>query len=90
MIRVIFQCTNLVDEYNLNKQVIIQQLQNIQLNEPQNFVITYSQDFRFTLIGKMENKEVTLQSIEKAIDYEKMDNSDLFNLISQGNQKSLS
>lgn len=78
MNEVIIECTNLLDIYKLKKEAIIQQLQNLNLNESQNFVIAYAQDFRFTMIGKIDNNKIILQHIEKTIDYRKMDNSDLF------------
>lgn len=86
MNEVIIECTNLLDKYELNKETIIQQLQNLNLNEPQYFVITYAQDFRFTLLGKINNDKIILQFIEKAIDYRKMDNTDLLSFINNNSQ----
>lgn len=86
MNEVVIECTNLIDEYKLNKEDIIQQLQNLNLNEPQYFVITYTQEFRFILLGKIDNNKIILQYIEKAINYRKMDNTDLFSFINNNSQ----
>lgn len=74
------QCNDLVNEYQINKNAIIKQLQTLKPVESQYFVLASKQDFRFTLMGKMQNNKIILEHIEKAIDYIKVDNSDILSL----------
>lgn len=84
MNKVIIECTELVDKYELRKEDIIKQLETIEIKKDQDFVIAYDKDFRFTLIGEMceNNSLVVLTNIIKADEYREMDNSDLFQFIS--------
>jgi len=84
MNKVIIECTELVDKYELRKEDIIKQLETIEIKKDQDFVIAYDKDFRFTLIGEMceNNSLVVLTNIIKADDFREMDNSDLFQFIS--------
>jgi len=83
MNKVIIECTELVDKYELRKEDIIKQLETIEIEKDQDFVIAYDKDFRFTLVGEMSknNNSIILTNIIKADDYREMDNSDLFQFI---------
>jgi len=83
MNKVFIECDELIDEYKLNKEDIIKQLETIKIEKDQDFVIAYDKDFRFTLVGQMSknNNSIILTNIIKAIDFRKMDNSDLFEFI---------
>jgi len=80
MNKVIIECTELVDKYELRKEDIIKQLETIKIEKDQDFVIAYDKDFRFTLVGQMSknNNSIILTNIIKADDFREMDNSDLF------------
>jgi len=83
MNKVIIECTELVDKYELRKEDIIKQLETIEIEKDQDFVIAYDKDFRFTLVGEMSknNNSIILTNIIKADDYREMDNSDLYEFI---------
>ena len=83
MNKVIIECTELVDKYELRKEDIIKQLETIKIEKDQDFVIAYDKDFRFTLVGQMSknNNSIILTNIIKADDFREMDNSDLFQFI---------
>ena len=80
MNKVIIECTELVDKYELRKEDIIKQLETIEIEKDQDFVIAYDKDFGFTLVGEMSknNTSIILTNIIKADDFKEMDNSDLF------------
>lgn len=84
MNKVIIECTELVDKYELRKEDIIKQLETIKIEKDQDFVIAYDKDFRFALVGEMSknNNSIILTNIIKADDFREMDNSDLFQFIS--------
>jgi len=83
MNKVIIECTELVDKYELRKEDIIKQLETIEIEKDQDFVIAYDKDFRFTLVGEMSknNNSIILTNIIKADDFREMDNSDLYEFI---------
>lgn len=83
MNKVIIECAELVDKYGLNKENIIKQLEMVEVKKDQDFIIAYDKDFRYTLIGEMceNNSSIVLTNIEKAIAFEKMDNTDLYEFI---------
>lgn len=83
MNKVIIECTELVDKYELRKEDIIKQLEMVEVKKDQDFIIAYDKDFRFTLIGEMgkNNNLIVLTNIIKASEYEEMNNSDLFEFI---------
>jgi len=83
MNKVIIECTELVDKYELRKEDIIKQLETIEIEKDQDFVIAYDKDFGFTLVGEMSknNNSIILTNIIKADDYREMDNSDLYEFI---------
>ncbi len=83
MNKVLIECGTLIDEYKLNKEGIIKQLETIKIEKDQDFIIAYDKDFRFTLVGEMSknNNSIILTSIIKADDFREMDNSDLFQFI---------
>ena len=83
MSKVFIECDELIKEYKLNKEDIVKQLEAIEIEKDQDFVISYDKDFRFTLIGEMceNNSLVVLTNIIKADDFREMDNSDLYEFI---------
>lgn len=83
MNKVIIECAELIKEYGLDEEVIINQLEASEIKEGSDFIITYSKDFRITLVGEMgkNDKMVVLTNIIKADAVEKMDNSDLYEFI---------
>jgi len=83
MNKVLIECGTLIDEYELSREDIIKQLETVEINKDQDFVIAYDKDFRFTLVGEMNinNNSIILTNVIKAIDFRKMDNSDLFQFI---------
>jgi hypothetical protein len=89
MNKVIIECAELVDKYGLNKENIIKQLEMVEVKKDQDFIIAYDKDFRYTLIGEMckNNSSIVLTNIEKAIAFEKMDNTDLYEFIKKGQGK---
>lgn len=82
MNQVLIECNELIDEYKLNKETIETQLASMKMEDhAENFVVGYAADSKFILLGKvMEGNQVVLTHIEKAIAFEKMDNSDLFQM----------
>ena len=80
MNKVFIECEELIEVYKLNKEDIIKQLERMKTEKDRDFIITYENDFRFTLVGEMSknNTLVTLTNIIKADDFREMDNSDLF------------
>ena len=80
MNKVFIECEELIEVYKLNKEDIIKQLEAIKIEKDRDFIITYENDFRFTLVGEMSknNTLVTLTNIIKASGFKTMDNSDLF------------
>ncbi|MCG1013145.1 hypothetical protein JT739_11140 [Tepidanaerobacter sp. GT38] len=80
MNKVFIECDELIYEYKINKQDIIKQLEAIKIEKDRDFIITYENDFRFTLAGEMSknNTSIILTNIIKADDFKEMDNSDLF------------
>jgi len=84
MNKVFIECDELIYEYKINKQDIIKQLETIEIEKDQDFVIAYDKDFRFTLVGEMSknNNSIILTNIIRADDFREMDNSDLFQFIS--------
>lgn len=88
MSKVIIKCAELVDKYELNRDSILKQLQSMEIDkEIEDFIIAYNDDFRYTLIGEIKSKQVVLTNIEKAIAFEKMDNTDLYEFIKKGQGK---
>lgn len=88
MNKVIIECAELVDKYELNRDSILKQLQSMEIDKGiEDFIIAYNDDFRYTLIGEIKRKQVVLTNIEKAIAFEKMDNTDLYEFIKKGQGK---
>ena len=89
MNKVIIECAELVDKYELiNRDSILKQLQSMEIDKGiEDFIIAYNDDFRYTLIGEIKSKQVVLTNIEKAIAFEKMDNTDLYEFIKKGQGK---
>jgi len=85
MNKVLIECETLIDEYKLNKEAIIGQLEKVKIEKDQDFIIAYDKDFKYTLIGEMnfKNNSIVLTNIKKAIAYEKVDNSDIFDMVNK-------
>jgi hypothetical protein len=82
MNKVIIECDELIDEYELSKDSILKQLQSIKMDKGTNsFIIAYNEDFRYTLIGEIKGNKVFLTNIIKAAAYKEMDNTDLYEFI---------
>lgn len=83
MNKVIIECDELIKKYGLCKEDIIKQLEMVEVKKDQDFIIAYDKDFRYILIGEMceNNSSIVLTNIEKAIAFEEMDNSDIFEFI---------
>jgi len=83
MNKVIIECDEILNKFQLSKEDIIKQLESIKIKKDQDFVIAYDKDFRFTLVGEMSknNNSIVLTNIIKAIDFRIRDNSDLFEFI---------
>jgi len=47
MNKVFIECDELIDEYKLNKEDIIKQLEVIKIEKDRDFIIAYDKDFRF-------------------------------------------
>ncbi|SNX54485.1 hypothetical protein [Thermoanaerobacterium sp. RBIITD] len=48
-----------------------------------NFIIGYTDDPHYTLIGEIKGNQVVLTNIVKAIAFKEMDNSDIFEFINE-------
>lgn len=83
MSKVILECESLIYKYKLDKEAIIEQLKKVNIEKDKDFVIAYEKDFRYTLIGetKLKDNTVVLTNIEEAIDYNEVDNSDIFKML---------
>lgn len=82
MNKVIIECDELIDEYELSKDSILKQLQSIKMDKGTNsFIIAYNEDFRYTLTGEIKGNQVVLTNIIKAAAYKEMDNTDLYEFI---------
>ncbi|MBC8586743.1 hypothetical protein H8707_00595 [Tissierellaceae bacterium BX21] len=79
--KVIIECNSLIEKYKLDKEVILKQLEVINIKENKDFILTYSKDFKFTLVGEIKDNSIILTNIIKAIAYKKVDNSDILNII---------
>jgi len=82
MNKVIIECDELVDGYELSKDSILKQLQSIKMDKGKNsFITAYNDDFRYTLIGEIKGNQVILTNIIKAVAFKEMDNTDLYEFI---------
>jgi hypothetical protein len=83
MNKVLIECDTFIDKRKLNKEDIIKQLETVEIKKDQDFIIAYDKNFRFTLVGEMNinNNSIILTNVIKAIDFRKIDNSDLFEFI---------
>ena len=85
MNKVIIECDELVDGYELSKDSILKQLQSIKMDKGKNsFITAYNDDFRYTLIGEIKGNQVILTNIIKAVAFKEMDNTDLYEFIKKG------
>jgi hypothetical protein len=85
MNKVIIESDELIDEYELDREIILKQLESIKIEKgAQNFVIAYYNDTHYTLIGEIKGNQVVLTNIAKAIDFRRMDNTDLYEFIKKG------
>jgi hypothetical protein len=88
MNKVLIECDTLIDKYELNRDNILKQLQSMEIDKKEeNFIIAYNDDFKYTLIGEIKNNQVILTNIKKAIAFEKMDNTDLYEFVKKGQEK---
>ena len=76
MKKVLIECEALIDKYELNKEVIIKQLQAAKLEEGIDFVIAYQDSPWYDLVGDFNSKTgvVRLTNIIKAEKVVKSDN----------------
>mgnify|MGYP000961831027 CR=1 FL=1 len=82
MNKVIIKCDELVDKYKLNRDCILKQLHSTKIDKgTRNFITTYNDDFRYTLVGEIKGNQVFLTNIIKAIAFKEMDNTDLCEFI---------
>jgi hypothetical protein len=85
MNKVIIECDELIDEYELVRENILKQLESMNIEKgAKNFVIAYYNDTHYTLIGEIKGNQIFLTNIEKAIAFRKMDNTDLFEFVKKG------
>lgn len=85
MNKVIIECDELIDEYDLDRENILKQLKSMNIKKgAKNFIIGYTDDPHYTLIGEIKGNQVVLTNIEKAIAFRKMDNTDLYEFIKKG------
>ena len=85
MNKVIIECAELVDKYKLNRDCILKLLQSTKIDKGTgDFITTYNDDFRYTLVGEIKENQVVLTNIEKAIAFRRMDNTDLFEFVKKG------
>ncbi len=67
MNKVLIECDELIDEYELNEEKILKQLQSMKIEKgAEDFVIVYNNDSHYTLIGEIKGNQVVLTNIEKA------------------------
>lgn len=85
MSKVLIECESLIDKYKLDKKAIIEQLSKLKVEKDKDFVTAYEKDFRYILIGEIKVKDntIVLINIEEAINYKKVDNSDIFNMLNK-------
>ena len=82
MNKVLIECGALIDKYRLNKENILKLLESMNIEKgAKNFIIGYTDDPCYTLIGEFNGNQVVLTNIEKAIAFEEMDNTDLYEFI---------
>lgn len=82
MNKVFIDCDELIDEYKLNRENILKQLESMEIEKGmKDFVIAYNNDSHYTLIGEIKDNRVVLTNVEKAIKFIKIDNSDIFEFI---------
>jgi hypothetical protein len=82
MNKVLIECGALIDKYRLNKENILKLLESMNIEKgAKNFIIGYTDDPCYTLIGEINGNQVVLTNIEKAIAFEEMDNTDLYEFI---------
>jgi hypothetical protein len=82
MNKVIIECDELIDGYELNKDSILKQLQFMKIDKgTESFITAYDDDYRYTLIGEIKGNKVFLTNIIKAAAYKEMDNTDLYEFI---------
>lgn len=88
MNKVLIECAELIDKYELNRDSIVKQLQSMKIDKgKENFIIAYDDNFKYTLIGEINDNQVVLTNIKKAIAFEKMDNTDLYEFVKKGQEK---
>jgi len=85
MNKVLIERDELINEYELDRENILKQLESMNIEKgAKNFIIGYNDEPHYTLIGKIRGNQVVLTNIEKAIAFRKMDNTDLYEFIKKG------
>ncbi len=88
MNKVLIERGALIDKYRLNKENILKLLESMNIEKgAKNFIIAYTDDPCYTLIGEINGNQVVLTNIEKSIAFEEMDNTDLYEFIKEGQGK---
>jgi len=65
---VIIKCDELVVKYKLNRDCILKQLQSMKMDKgTEDFIITYNDDFRYTLVGEIKGTRWFLTNIIKQL-----------------------
>mgnify|MGYP000933847747 CR=1 FL=1 len=82
MNKILIHCDELIDEYELNRENILKQLESMKIEKgAEDFVIVYCNDSHYTLIGEIKGNQVVLTNVVKAIAFKEIDNSDLYEFI---------
>ncbi|MDH7565946.1 MAG: hypothetical protein QHH06_05635 [Clostridiales bacterium] len=82
MNKVIIESDKLIDEYDLDRENILKQLESMNIEKgAKNFIIGYTDEPHYTLIGEIKGNQVVLTNIIKAIAFKEMDNTDLCEFI---------
>lgn len=80
MSEILIMCENLIDEYKLDKDQIIEDLKNEGVAEEYPYPYKYSKDHMYSLVAKKENDKIVLTNIIKAESFREQDTSEIFNL----------
>jgi hypothetical protein len=85
MNKVLIECGTLIDKYRLNKENILKQLESMNIEKgAKNFIIGYTDDPHYTLIGEIKGNQIVLTNVIKAIAFKEMDNTDLYEFVKKG------
>jgi hypothetical protein len=85
MNKVLIECDELINEYELDRENILKQLESMNIEKgAKNFIIGYTDDPHYTLIGEIKGNQIVLTNVIKAIAFKEMDNIDLYEFIKKG------